>query len=110
MKYAMTSAVLLAASLAVSSVAAAAAPTGTGISTSFAAIPAVSDDAIAAQASNRLFYQAHFPSGEVTVSVVNGVVYLHGLVDTPLDEQRAEDVVSSIPGVAEVENDMAVNN
>jgi osmotically-inducible protein OsmY len=45
---------------------------------------------------------------EVIVSVVNGKVYLSGVVDSQFEKDQAEDVASRVTGVIAVDNDITV--
>ncbi|HTV96711.1 MAG TPA: BON domain-containing protein [Steroidobacteraceae bacterium] len=47
---------------------------------------------------------------QVDVQTRNGVVYLHGLVDTPYQRELAASVARQVPGVVRVENLIGVTN
>ncbi len=47
--------------------------------------------------------------GDVTVSAINGRVYLHGQVDSFFEKARAEEAASSVTGVSDVRNYLAVD-
>ena len=55
-------------------------------------------------------YPALEPPNMIHVQTVDRVVYLTGLVDTPLERQIAESVALDATGVARVVNSIAVNN
>ena len=61
---------------------------------------------------NALLYQHPELQGanSVYVQTLDGKVYLHGLVDTPLQRQMAESIALKAPGVARVVNMIAINN
>ncbi len=46
---------------------------------------------------------------DIAVSVQNGVVSLNGVVDHPIEQQTAEEVVGRVPGVVKVTNRLEVN-
>jgi|ERR1035441_7286025 osmotically-inducible protein OsmY len=49
-------------------------------------------------------------ANSVHVQTLDHVVYLDGLVDTPLQRQMAESIALQAPGVAQVVNMIAINN
>ena len=49
-------------------------------------------------------------ANSVHVQTLDHVVYLSGLVDTPLQSQMAESIALQAPGVARVVNMIAINN
>ena len=50
------------------------------------------------------------PAGSIRVQSVNGVVYLHGMVDTGRERLTAEAVATQAPNVARVVNSIGENN
>lgn len=50
------------------------------------------------------------PPNLLTVQTFNQVVYLYGVVDTPLERDLAESVALGTPGVARVVNSIGINN
>lgn len=66
------------------------------------------DEAIADSVRRRLLEDASTTSLGVDVDVHRGVVYLRGAVDGPEDAENAEDVASTVPGVAEVVDELRV--
>lgn len=47
------------------------------------------------------------PPGTIHVQTINGVVYLHGLVNTDMERQTAEELVLKIPNVKDVVNSLS---
>jgi osmotically-inducible protein OsmY len=47
---------------------------------------------------------------EVTVSVINGVAYLYGTVDSSFEKTRADDLASRVNGVVDVYNHLSVDD
>jgi osmotically-inducible protein OsmY len=47
---------------------------------------------------------------QIDVQSRNGVVYLHGLVDTPYEQAQAALLARQVPGVSRVENLIAVSD
>jgi len=62
------------------------------------------DHEIARRAREALALDPYIERHGVTVTVRNATVYLTGTVDTALEKSRAEEVVSGIEGVVEIEN------
>jgi osmotically-inducible protein OsmY len=46
----------------------------------------------------------------IDVQTLGGVVYLHGLVDTPFEQALAGSVTRRVPGVKHVENAIGLSN
>ena len=68
----------------------------------------VADTAIAAKVKDRLQGADLGSESEVNVEVSKGVVQLSGFVSTPQEKARAGDVASSVAGVRDVENQIAL--
>jgi osmotically-inducible protein OsmY len=68
----------------------------------------LSDNEIARRVREALSRDPYIERHEVTVTVTNARVYLMGMVDTAFEKSRAEDVVSGIEGVVEIENNLKV--
>lgn len=47
-------------------------------------------------------------NSSLTVTSLNHVLYLKGLVPTPVDRSRAEEVAKAVPGVTQVVNEIAL--
>jgi osmotically-inducible protein OsmY len=47
---------------------------------------------------------------EITVQTLHGVVYLRGLVSTPFQIAQAGSLATQVPGVASVQNLVAIDN
>lgn len=47
---------------------------------------------------------------DITVSVINGVAYLYGTVDSTFDKDRAEDLASWTEGIVDVHNHLSVHD
>jgi osmotically-inducible protein OsmY len=65
---------------------------------------AVSDPWVTAKTKIALMTTAGIPSNDVNVDTVDGVVTLHGTVNTPAEKARAEQEARKIDGVREVRN------
>ena len=50
------------------------------------------------------------PVGNFNVKTLDGVVYISGKVDTDLQKQAVEDVLSTVPNVRRVVNSVYTNN
>jgi osmotically-inducible protein OsmY len=73
--------------------------------------PSARDVRINAQVQSRLAqYQDLQAPNRIDVQTHDGVVYLHGLVDTPFEQALAESVARQVPGVKRVENSIALSN
>ena len=49
------------------------------------------------------------PPNSINVQTLNGVIYLSGLVGEGLDKRTAGEVAASAPGVARVDNEIAIS-
>lgn len=70
----------------------------------------VADTVIAAKVRNSLQGADLSSDSEVNVEVSKGVVQLSGFVSTPQEKARAGDLASSVEGVRDVENQIALTN
>jgi len=68
-----------------------------------------SDRTIEANVENALMRDPYVDRYEITVSVVNGEVYLDGDVDSAFEKARADDIASRQAGVVRVKNFLTVN-
>ena len=65
--------------------------------------PETSGDAgITERVRTAIFHRADVASTEISVQTHDGVVYLHGLVDTNVQRSALEDIAKSSPGVRRV--------
>jgi osmotically-inducible protein OsmY len=64
----------------------------------------VDDQTISGQVKTRLVLDRALNLTRVGVDTVNGVVHLHGVVDTPQDRERAEQRARQVAGVVDVRN------
>ncbi len=69
----------------------------------------VSDAEIEDRIDKALERNAYTYRPEITPVVVNGKVYLYGTVDSEFEKEQAEEVVSKVKGVIEVENHIDVD-
>lgn len=65
-----------------------------------------SDDRIREDIQDMLMEDPYIDASEVEVTVQNGEVVLNGFVDTKQIKRRVEDVVESVTGVKEVQNQL----
>jgi osmotically-inducible protein OsmY len=68
-----------------------------------------SDADISAAVRGRIFHVASLPSAYISVSTVNGVVYLHGAVITSVERDAALAAASQVAGVVRVVNSIEIN-
>jgi len=68
------------------------------------------DDEIERGVKNALLADPYVDRYEIGVSVVNGKVYLNGMVDSAFERLRAEEVASGQEGVVEVVNNMILHD
>lgn len=68
----------------------------------------LSDRALKALVVHRLRENPYTESGRITVNVRGGAVQLEGRVPTPVAREMAAEDVGSMPGVNDVEVDLAV--
>ncbi len=66
------------------------------------------DEALADAVTTELLRDAATTDLRVDVTVLNGIVYLHGTVPGPEDAANAEDVAGRIPGIREVVEDLDI--
>lgn len=71
---------------------------------------ATSDAALAAKVEHALASKYRLQSADIHVHVDQGVVRLTGTVASGLIVDQAEDAVSDVPGVAEVNNQLKVRH
>jgi osmotically-inducible protein OsmY len=69
----------------------------------------IDDATIASRVKGDLATNDHLSNFHFAVSVVNGVVYLHGMVASVDQKAEAERQTMSVGGVKSVENDITVN-
>jgi len=69
----------------------------------------IDDATIASRVKGDLSSNDHLSGYNLRVSVVNGVVYLHGMVGSLDLKSEAERLAMSVGGVKSVENDVDVN-
>jgi osmotically-inducible protein OsmY len=68
----------------------------------------LSDRALKALVVRRLRENLYTEAGHIAVNVRDGVVHLEGDVPTPIARDMAAEDVESMPGVHDVENDLAI--
>jgi osmotically-inducible protein OsmY len=71
--------------------------------------PAPDNETLARNVQEALARDVRGDRNELSVEAMNGVVWLNGVVDTPLEKSRAEDVASRVHGVAVIRNNLEVN-
>jgi osmotically-inducible protein OsmY len=64
--------------------------------------PDCSDASISSAVRDKLFHEASLPSAYISVSTINGVVYLHGAVVTSVERDVAEQAARNVDGVVRV--------
>ena len=69
----------------------------------------LSDSEIKDDVEDSLSRNPYVEKYEIDSMVTNGIVYLSGYVDTYFEKAQAENVVSKVPGVIEVENNITVD-
>jgi len=70
----------------------------------------VRDAQIDEQVRDAIFKRAEFAGDEISVQTHDGVVYLHGLVDTNVERAAVEALVKDTPGVTRVVNALELRN
>lgn len=70
----------------------------------------VSDSKIEDQVRKALLSDPHLEGLRVEVQVVDGIVKLHGTVDSPFEKRRAEEVASKVEGVVGIRNDLLLGS
>ncbi len=68
-----------------------------------------SDAEIANIVRNALDFDLVVDTYQIAVTVVNGVVYLNGRVNSYFEKERAEDVTSRQPGVVDIKNNIIID-
>lgn len=68
-----------------------------------------SDAEISALVRKHLFDRASIPDTGISVSTVDGVVYLHGLVNTSVERNAAVAAAREVPGVSEVVDSLEIS-
>jgi osmotically-inducible protein OsmY len=71
--------------------------------------PMISDQAVADNIESALGRDPYIEKYDITVSVIDGVAYLDGTVDSYFEKGRADDDASSARGVEQVVNNLKVN-
>ncbi len=69
-----------------------------------------SDERIREDVNDRLTWHGQIDASEVMVDVKDGVVTLSGSVNNRREKRLAEDIVDSVPGVTDVQNNLRVEN
>lgn len=69
-----------------------------------------SDEAIAEDIRNALERDPYLERYEIVIDVIDGTVYLNGMVDSYFEKAQADIVISGIKGVEQVENDLIVDD
>jgi osmotically-inducible protein OsmY len=64
----------------------------------------LNDPGLAAKVESEIFRAADAPKGDVSVNVVDGVVFLRGQVDAPETITRLEEEARKVDGIRDVEN------
>src|ERR1700742_2278879 len=70
----------------------------------------VSDTEITANIKAEISQHADLTDWTIDVQTINGVVYLHGTVDTDPQRQLVEDIAREVRGVKGVENAITLRN
>lgn len=68
-----------------------------------AVVDATSDSAITTQVKTKLALESDIPSLDISVSTVDGIVYLNGKVETTLQADRVVELAQSVYGVKDVD-------
>lgn len=66
------------------------------------------DKQVTDQIRTILFQRPDIMSNDIEVQTLDGVVYLHGLIDTDVQRQTILDAVNSVPGVVRVIDSLAL--
>jgi len=69
-----------------------------------------SDAQITEQIREAVFKRAEFAGDEISVQTHDGIVYLHGLVDTNVERAAVESMAKDTPGVKRVVNALELRN
>jgi osmotically-inducible protein OsmY len=70
--------------------------------------PVITDEMIAENVLNAIRMDRNIKSELIKVNVDSGVVTLYGSVDSYWSKVRSQEIISSIPGVIQIVNDLAV--
>ena len=68
----------------------------------------IDDSAITTKVKSKLIGDETVKAREIDVNTFKGVVQLSGFVDTPEQKSRAAELAASVPGVRNVQNNIAV--
>jgi len=107
MKNCRTAVAVLLVSFALVSGARASAPSASGDPCSAAGC---SDKQISAQIRTALYKNPAFASNDISVQTHDGVVYLHGLVETNVERAAVEELVRATAGVRRVVDSLELRN
>jgi osmotically-inducible protein OsmY len=66
------------------------------------------DTVITTKAKAAIFAEPDLKTLQIDIKTFKGVVQLSGFVDSTQSAKKAGDVVGSVPGIAEVKNDLVV--
>lgn len=69
-----------------------------------------SDETIEKNVKKALKRDPYVEKDEITVSVINNIVYLSGIVDSYFEKAQADDVASLVYGVVDVKNNLEIND
>lgn len=72
--------------------------------------PDAADARISADLRAAIFHHAEFAGDDIAVQTHDGVVYLHGVVDTNVERDTAENLAKATPGVKRVVNALELRN
>ena len=75
-----------------------------------AAPPENADARISTDVRDAIFHHAAFAGDDISVQTHDGVVYLHGVVDTNVERDAAENLARATPGVKRVVNALELRN
>ena len=68
------------------------------------------DARISGDVRDAIFHHAEFAGDDISVQTHDGVVYLHGVVDTNVERDAAENLAKATPGVKRVVNALELRN
>ncbi|HZP66569.1 MAG TPA: BON domain-containing protein [Rudaea sp.] len=71
---------------------------------------ATNDDGITAQVRDAIFHRAELAGDDISVQTHDGVVYLHGLVDTNVERDLAESIARNTAGVRRIVDSLELRN
>jgi osmotically-inducible protein OsmY len=72
--------------------------------------PENADRRISTDVRDAIFHHAEFAGDDISVQTHDGVVYLHGVVDTNVERDAAEKLAQATPGVKRVVNALELRN